>query len=67
LDELRKKPEYRNITFLRINYDTEQQFRSTYNVPVRSAILLFKGGKEARRLVGDGETASIEGLLRAAR
>jgi hypothetical protein len=67
LDELRKRPEYRNVAFLRINFDTEQQFRSLYNVPVRSTIILFRDGKEARRIVGDGEMASIEGLLRAAR
>jgi hypothetical protein len=67
LDELRKKPEYKNITFLRINFDTETAFRTTYNVPVRSAILLFRQGQVAERLVGVGETAAIEALLKAAR
>jgi hypothetical protein len=67
LDELRKKPEYRNITFLRLNFDTEAQFRSTYNVPVRSTIILFRGGREARRLVAEGDASAIEALVKAAR
>lgn len=67
MDELRKKPEYKDIAFLRINFDTEEAFRKQYNVPVRSTILLFRQGQVAQRLVGVGETAAIEGLLKAAR
>jgi thioredoxin 1 len=64
LDELRKQPEYKNISFLRLNFDTESAFKSAYNVPVRSVILLFKGGKEVERITANGDKAVIEALVR---
>ncbi|MFM9973123.1 MAG: hypothetical protein ACKVON_00945 [Beijerinckiaceae bacterium] len=51
---------------MRINYDTEADFRKTYNVPVRSVIILFKGGKEVDRITADGSKTSIENLLKKA-
>jgi thioredoxin 1 len=51
---------------MRINYDTEADFRKTYNVPVRSVIILFKGGKEVERITADGSKTAIESLLKKA-
>jgi hypothetical protein len=62
LDELRKQPQYRNIAFLRLNFDTESEFKQRYQVPVRSVILLFKGGKEVERITANGDKAAIEAL-----
>jgi hypothetical protein len=66
LDELRKQPEYKNTEFLRLNFDTEADFKKTYNVPVRSVIILFKGGKELDRITANGDKAAIEALLKKA-
>ncbi len=66
MDELRKQPEYKNIDFLRLNFDTEAEFRKTYNVPVRSVIIVFKGGKEIERITANGDKAAIEALVRKA-
>jgi thioredoxin 1 len=66
LDELRKQPEYKNVAFLRLNFDTESAFKSAYNVPVRSAILLFRGGKEVERITANGDKAVIEALVKKA-
>ena len=54
------------MKFLRLNYDTEAEFRKTYNVPVRSVIILFKGGRETDRLTSDGSKTSIEALVQKA-
>jgi hypothetical protein len=66
LDELRKQPQYRNISFLRLNFDTEADFKKTYNVPVRSVIIVFKGGKEINRITANGDKAAIEALVKTA-
>jgi thioredoxin 1 len=64
LDELRKQPEYSKLNFMRINFDTETEFKKTYNVPVRSVIILFKGGKEVDRVTANGDKAAIEALVK---
>jgi hypothetical protein len=51
---------------MRINFDTEADFKRAYNVPVRSVIILFKGGKEVDRITADGSKTSIESLLKKA-
>jgi hypothetical protein len=66
LDELRKQPEYKNVAFLRLNFDTEAEFKTTYNVPVRSVIIVFKDGKELERITANGDKAAIEALVKKA-
>jgi hypothetical protein len=66
LDALRKQPEYRNIDFLRLNFDTEAEFKKKYNVPVRSVIIVFRGGKELERITANGDKAAIEALIKKA-
>jgi hypothetical protein len=66
LDSLRKQPEYQKIAFLRLNYDTETEFRNLYNVPVRSVIIVFRNGKEIERITANGDKAAIEALVRKA-
>ncbi len=66
MDELRKQPEYAKISFLRLNFDTEAEFKTLYKVPVRSVIMVFKGGKEIERITANGDKAAIEALVRKA-
>ena len=66
MDELRKQPEYKDIAFLRLNFDTEAEFKKVYNVPVRSVVILFRNGKEAERITANGEKAAIEALVKKA-
>ncbi len=66
MDELRRQPEYRNIEFLRLNFDTEAEFKKRYSVPVRSVIILFKGGREVERITANGDKAVIEALVKKA-
>ncbi len=66
MDELRRQPEFSKIDFLRLNFDTEAEFKKRFNVPVRSVIMLFKGGKEVERITANGDKAVIEALVRKA-
>ncbi len=66
MDELRRQPEFSKIDFLRLNFDTEAEFKKRFNVPVRSVIMLFKGGKEIERITANGDKAVIEALVRKA-
>ncbi len=66
MDELRRQPQYSKIDFLRLNFDTEADFKKLYNVPVRSVIILFKGGKEVERITANGDKAVIEALVKKA-
>ena len=66
LEELRRQPDYGKIEFLRLNFDTEAEFKKRYNVPVRSVIMLLKGGKEVERITSNADKAVIEALLKKA-
>jgi hypothetical protein len=66
LDDLRKRPEYRGIEFVRLNFDTEDEFKKRYGVPVRSVIMLFRGGREVERITANGDKAVIEALVKKA-
>ena len=66
MDDLRRQPEYSKIDFLRLNFDTEAEFRQRYNVPVRSVIILFKGRREVERITANGDKAAIEALVKKA-
>ena len=55
MDELRKQPEYKKVAFLRLNFDTEAEFKKIYNVPVRSVIIVFRDGKELERITANGD------------
>lgn len=62
---LREKP-YRGIHSLRIDYDKQKDALGTLRVPMQSTLILFKGGKEVGRSLGDTSRESIENLLRKA-
>jgi hypothetical protein len=51
---------------MRLNFDTEAAFKTTYKVPVRSVIILFKGGKEVERITADGDKDVVERLVKKA-
>jgi hypothetical protein len=51
---------------MRLNFDTEAAFKTAYKVPVRSVIILFKGGKEVERITADGDKDAIERLVKKA-
>lgn len=57
---------YKDVTTLTITFDTEKASLKTYNVRTQSTLIVFKGGKEVGRSVGDTSKNGIEGLLKKA-
>lgn len=49
-----------------LDYDTEKPTMRALSAPDRSTILVFKGGKEVGRLVGDTAEPKIEALFASA-
>lgn len=59
-----KSPEFKDVTFLEVNFDTEKSFLKTHNVSAQSTILVFKDGKEVGRSTGDTKQPSIDSLVK---
>ena len=54
------------LTVLRADYDTEKDLKRRLRVNAQSTLIVFKGQKEAARLVGDTSADGIRGALKAA-
>ena len=54
------------LTVLTANYDTEKDLKRRLRVNAQSTLLVFKGPKEAARLVGDTAPDAIRAALKAA-
>jgi thioredoxin 1 len=66
ISELLKKPELLAITALRVDFDGQSDVVKSFKVTQQSTLIVFKGGKEVARSVGDTRRESIEALLRRA-
>ena len=66
LNSLMKTPEFKNITFYNVDFDTSKDLLKTLKVSRQSAIIVFKQGKEQGRSLGDTKISSIEELIKKA-
>jgi thiol-disulfide isomerase/thioredoxin len=66
LNSLMKTPEFKNITFYNVDFDTSKDLLKTLKVSRQSAIIVFKQGKEQGRSLGDTKESSIKELLKKA-
>jgi len=66
ISDLLKKPELSRITALRVDFDDQRDVVKSFHVTQQSTLIVFKGGKEVGRSVGDTHRDSIEALLRRA-
>lgn len=66
LVELLSDPEFKNLTVLSVDFDTERALRSALNVSKQSTFVVFKGNKEVGRSTGDTRGANIAELFRKA-
>ena len=55
-----------DLTLLAADYDTEKALKRRFKVNTQSTLIVFKGQKEAARLVGDTTADGIRGALKAA-
>lgn len=57
------EPRFKKVKAFSVDYDSEKPVMRQLNAPDRSTIIVFKGGKEVARAVGDTDKAKIEALL----
>jgi thiol-disulfide isomerase/thioredoxin len=65
-DELFKDPALDEIQAVRVNYDTDREFRAAYKVTRQATIIAFRDGKEVARVVYDTNVERIHDALKAA-
>jgi thiol-disulfide isomerase/thioredoxin len=61
-----KDPQYKNVAFYQINFDTQKDLLKSLKVRTQSTIIVFKNGKEAVRSTGDTKESSIAKLTKQA-
>jgi len=66
LESLMARPDFKDVTMLTIDFDTEKPVLKQYQVVAQSTLVAYKGAKEVGRSVGDTTAAGIEGLVKKA-
>lgn len=66
LDEIFKDPALAGVTGIRVNYDVDRDFVSSFKVKRQANILVFKGGKEVGRLDYNPDPDRIRAVVRLA-
>lgn len=67
IDSLLQEPPYRHIALLRVDFDRQKAIVKSMGVRSQSTLILFKGGREVGRSLGETSRSGIERLLRQAR
>jgi len=63
LEELLAEKEFNSITGLLVDFDTQKNILYKLNVSKQSTLIVYRGGKEIARSIGDTSFLSIEKLL----
>lgn len=63
IDELMKKPAYKAVTTLVVDFDTNKPTLKRFKVGMQSTLIAFKGQKEVGRSVGDTTKVGIDSLI----
>jgi thiol-disulfide isomerase/thioredoxin len=66
LEKLLPTAEFKPITTLKVDYDTQQDVVKAFGVRYQSTLIVFKGGKEVARVTGETDSGKIAALLRKA-
>ena len=66
VSELLTRPEFKDYTVLRVNYDTQKDVRRTLRVSQQSTFVVYRGKQEVARSIGDTQRDSIAATLRKA-
>jgi thioredoxin 1 len=66
LASLKSRPEYRDIAFFEIDFDTQKDALQSLKVSKQSTLIAFKGKTEVTRTTGDTSAAGIEKLFKSA-
>ncbi len=63
LEKLSKEPKFSGLKMYRVDFDTQKDAMKALKVNGRSTLIVFKGGKEIDRSVGETEEPAISALL----
>jgi thiol-disulfide isomerase/thioredoxin len=63
---LTQRPAFKELTVLRIDFDSQKDTFKAFQVTERSTLIVFCGGKEVGRLTGETHIPAIEVLLQKA-
>ena len=63
LSELTKQSRFKNLVVFNIDFDSQKDALRALKAQQQSTLIVFKGGAEMGRSVGDTNKASIEALL----
>lgn len=66
LSDLLGSPEYKSINALRVDFDKQKDAVKNFKATMQSTLIVFKGGKEVGRSMGDTKKDSIADLLKKA-
>ena len=66
LANLMKDPEFKNVIFYQLEFDTQKDLLKTLKVRSQSTVIVFKGGKEVARTTGDTKEAALSKLAKQA-
>lgn len=66
IESLLKQKDFRDVTSLRVDFDSQGEVVRSFHVSRQSTLIVFKGGKEVGRSLGDTSREGIERLLRKA-
>ena len=66
VSQLADRPEFKNVTIFDVDFDTHKEALRALNVRSQSTFVVFKGGTETARSVGETRFERIEDLMRKA-
>src|SRR5574337_259755 len=66
LSELMSRPEFKDYTVLKVNFDTQKDVRRVLHVTEQSTLIVYRGKQEVARSIGDTSKDSIAATLRKA-
>lgn len=63
LSDLESDPKFKTLIVFSVDYDGDKEDLRRFNAQKQSTLIVFKGGQELGRSVGDTNPASIKALL----
>ena len=63
LVQLTREPKYKDLVVFKVDFDTQKDALRALNAQSQSTLIVFKGGTEQGRSVGDTDQDSIAALL----
>lgn len=64
LENLLGRRDYKDVTLLKVDFDTEKRALLNFKVAKQSTLIGFKGTEEVGRSVGDTTEAGVESLIK---